>query len=168
MTWEGWMNILALHNQGLSISEIARRTGCTRKTVRKYVRAKQPPGYKTRRELPSMLDPYKPYLRKRMDEGVFNCPKLLDELKSQGYPGHKTIIKDFVRPYRNAQREIATVRFETEPGKQVQFDWAHFGKIFHDGRWSKLYAFMMTMGYSRVIYLEFTVSQDVEHFCSAR
>ena len=158
------MDILALHNQGLSISEIARRTGCTRKTVCKYVRAKQAPGYKSRRELPSILNPYEPYLRKRMDEGVFNCSKLLDELRSQGYPGQKTIIKDFIRPYRIAQREIATVRFETEPGKQVQFDWAHFGKIFHEGHWRKLYAFMMTMGYSRAIYLEFTVSQDIEHF----
>lgn len=56
------------------------------------------------------------------------------------------------------------MRFETEPGQQVQFDWAHFGQIFHEGRWRKLYGFLMTLGYSRAIYLEFTVSMDIEHF----
>lgn len=158
------MDILTLYHRGLSISEIARQTGHTRKTVRKYVRAKQAPGYQARPKRPSILDRYKPYLRKRMAEGVFNCSKLWDEIQSRGYPGGKTILKEFVKPYRDAQQERATVRFETEPGRQAQVDWAHFGMIFHEGSWRKLYAFMMTLGYSRAIYLEFTVSQDTEHF----
>lgn len=160
------MDILTLYRRGLSISEIARRTGYTRKTVRKYVqaKAKQGPTYKRRPKRPSILDPYKPYLYKRMAEGVFNCTKLLDEIRSQGYPARKTILKEFVKPYRDEKKELATVRFETKPGEQAQVDWAHFGKIFQEGRWHKLYAFVMTLGYSRAIYLEFTTSQDTEHF----
>jgi transposase len=158
------MDILTMYRRGLNISEIARRTGHTRKTVRKYVRTKQPPTYKPRPKRPSILDPYKPYLRQRMGEGVFNCSKLWDEIKSQGYPGGKTILKEFVKPYRDARKELATVRFETGPGEQAQIDWAHFGRIFHEGRERKLYAFIMTLGYSRAMYLEFTTSQDTEHF----
>jgi transposase len=164
ITWEGWMDILTLYRKGLSISEISRRTGHTRKTVRKYVQAKKPPTYKPRPKRPSILEPYKPYLRKRMAEGVFNCSKLWDEIRSQGYHGGKTIVKEFVKPYRKSQKELATVRFETGPGEQAQIDWAHFGKIFHEGRWRKLYAFLMTLGYSRAMYLEFTTSKDTEHF----
>lgn len=158
------MDILTMYRRGVSISEIARQTGHTRKTVRKYVHTRQPPAYKPRPKRPSILDPYKPYLRRRMGEGVFNCSKLWDEIKRQGYRGGKTILKEFIKPYRDARKELATVRFETEPGKQAQIDWAHFGEIFHEGRERKLYAFIMTLGYSRAMYLEFTTSQDTEHF----
>jgi transposase len=52
------------------------------------------------------------------------------------------------------------VRFETEPGEQAQVDWAHFGFIVHEGRRRPLYAFLMTLGWSRAMYVEFTVSAD--------
>jgi hypothetical protein len=55
---------------------------------------------------------------------------------------------------------VATVRFETEPGEQAQVDWAHFGFIEHHGRRRRLYAFVMTLGWSRSSYVEFTVSAD--------
>lgn len=35
---EDWMDIRSLHQQVLSVSEIARREGIDRKTVRKYLR----------------------------------------------------------------------------------------------------------------------------------
>jgi transposase len=158
------MDIISLHRQGISIREIARRTGHARKTIRKYLESKAVPRYKARTAKPSILDPYKDYLQRRMAQGVFNCSKLLGEIREKGYPGSLTIIKDYVRPFRQAQRQRATVRFETGPGQQAQVDWAHFGKIWHEGGWRKLYALMVTLGYSRTIYVEFTVSQDLEHF----
>jgi hypothetical protein len=52
------------------------------------------------------------------------------------------------------------VRYETAPGEQAQADWAHFGLIEHRGHQRRLYAFLMTLGWSRTLYLEFTVSAD--------
>jgi hypothetical protein len=52
------------------------------------------------------------------------------------------------------------VRFETLPGEQAQVDWGHFGFIEHHGRRRKLYGFVMTLGWSRASYLEFTISAD--------
>lgn len=75
---EEWMNVKDLHKQGLSISEIARRTGRDWKTVRKYLKEGQPPRAKPRHRGPSKLEPFKEYLLARMGEGVFNCVKLLD------------------------------------------------------------------------------------------
>jgi transposase len=161
---EDWMKLKDLHHQGLSISEIARRTGHDRKTVRKYLKDKQPPQPKARQKKPSKLDPYKPYLLSRMSHGVFNCVKLLGEIQEQGYPGQVSILKDFVRPYRQQQRQLAVVRFETRPGQQAQVDWGHFGQILVEGHWKKLYAFVMTLGYSRMKYVAFTLSCDLEHF----
>jgi transposase len=161
---EDWMDLKDLQKQGLPISQIAQRTGRDRKTVRKYLNANQPPRSAQRKKKPSKLDLFKKYLHSRMGQGVFNCVKLLDELRSRGYTGKVSILKNYVQPYRDSQRELATVRFETNPGEQAQVDWAHFGKILHEEQWRKLYGFMMTMGYSRAVYLEFTASQDTEHF----
>ena len=164
---EDWMDLKDLRNQGLSISEIARRSGHDRKTVRKYLKDNQPPQPKERQKKPSKLDPYKPYLLSRMSQGVFNCVKLLREIQGQGYPGQVSILKDFIHPYRQQQRELAVIRFETRPGQQAQVDWGHFGQVLVEGHWKKLYAFVMTLGYSRMKYLEFTLSCDLEHFLQA-
>ena len=160
---EEWMNLKDLRNQGVSLSEIARRTGRDRKTVRKYLKFSRPPRSRARQKKQSKLDPVKEYVLARLDQGVFNCVKLLDELRNRGYVGQISILKDFVRPLRR-QRERAVLRFETRPGQQAQVDWGHFGQLLVDGQWKKLYAFVMTLGYSRMKYLEFTICPDLEHF----
>lgn len=150
---------------GMSISDIARISGHDRKTIREIVTAEGPrqPAERVRE---SCLDPFKEYLQGRFQHGVFNCAVLLDEIRKQGYPGQVSILRDFVRPFRQARRreQEATVRFETAPGRQAQVDWAHFGTIWHEGRRRKLYVFIYTLGYSRAMYLEFTVSQQMEVF----
>jgi transposase len=152
--------IKTLYQRGLSISEIAEITGHNRRTIRKVVNGPVSPGPQKRQARGSKLDPFVPHLKKRIDEGVLNCNKLLDEIKKQGYTGSKSLLKSFVQPYREARQAQATVRYETEPGEQAQVDWGHFGFIEHNGRRRKLYAFVMTLGWSRASYLEFTVSAD--------
>lgn len=69
-----------------------------------------------------------------------------------------------MEPYRPIVEASATVRFETEPGKQAQVDWADFGHITADGKRQRLYCFIMVLAYSRVLYLEFTTSTDTGTF----
>lgn len=149
-----------LHRRGVTISEIARTTGHDRKTIRSIVNGPVNPPPKKRKKRASILDPFVPYLERRIEEGVLNCNKLLAEIRKQGYEGGKSTLKYFVQPYREARRQEATVRFETLPGEQAQVDWGHFGYIEHQGRRRKLYGFVMTLGWSRASYLEFTVSAD--------
>ena len=42
------------------------------------------------------------------------------------------------------------------PGKQVQVNWGEFFAQLPDGKFKKLYAFIMVLGYSRDYFLEFT------------
>ena len=149
-----------LHRQGVNISDIARWTGHDRKTIRAIVNGALMPTPKQRKAKARKIDPFVPYLEKRMDEGVMNAQKLYQEILSQGYSGKARAVRAFVQPFREVRQREATVRFETEPGQQAQVDWGNFGTIEHHGRKRRLYAFVMTLGWSRAMYLEFTISTD--------
>ena len=57
-----------LRQEGLSISTIARRTGLDQKTVRKYLkRGLTAPSYGPRSPRTQLLDPYRAYLRQRVE-----------------------------------------------------------------------------------------------------
>ena len=64
---EGYMEIRILSRQGKGIKEICRLTGHSRNTVRKYLRSDQAPTYGPRAARGSKLDPYKDYLRERVE-----------------------------------------------------------------------------------------------------
>lgn len=160
---EEMMDIKDLARQGLNISQIAETVGRDRKTVRKYLAGKEPPIYKSRVKKPSKLDPFKPYIHMRIDQGMTNAVKMLLEIKKQGYTGKGTILTDFMRPLRIG-RETAVMRFETDPGKQAQVDWGHCGRVFQENALRPLYCFVMNLSFSRSMYVEFTTRQDTTTF----
>jgi transposase len=161
---EGRFVIHDLYRKGVSISEIARRTGHDRKTIRSVLQQPVVPVPKPARPRPRKIDPFIPYLEQRIADGVLNARKLCRELQARGYPGRETQVRLFLKPYRQARQAAATVRFETPPGQQAQVDWGHFGVIDHYGKRRPLYAFVMALGFSRAMYLEFTVSADSAWF----
>jgi len=58
-----------LREEGMSVSEIARQTGVSRPTVRKYIAAGKPPTYggSSGNGRVSLLEHYKPYIRERIE-----------------------------------------------------------------------------------------------------
>jgi len=73
--------IREMYRKGVSISEIARRTGRDRKTIRQTVSAPDlsPPKH-PRQVKVCKIDPYGPYLEQRMAEGVLNVAVKRDHL----------------------------------------------------------------------------------------
>lgn len=160
---EDFFMIRELKQKGWTISAIARETGFDRKTIRKYLAAETVPQCTKRIKKGSILDPYKPYVLERIKEGTTNCAVLLEEIQKLGYEGKSTILRDFVRPYREAPKKQATVRFETKPGRQAQVDWAErVGEFIVDGIKRPLHAFIMILSYSRKRYIEFTLDMTQE------
>jgi transposase len=164
LTVEEHVVIKELYRRGISISEIARCTGRDRKTIRQRLAAPLLAERAPRAPRACKIDPYVPYLEQRLAEGVLNAHKLFSEIVAQGYPGGESQVKAFVQYRRPARQPEATVRFETAPGQQAQVDWGSFGTIAHEGRHRRLYAFVMTLGWSRVLYLEFTLSMEITWF----
>ncbi|KKG35326.1 resolvase, partial [Methanosarcina mazei] len=157
---EEWLLIRDLYSQGFSISEIAKQTGFDRKTVRKYLRLKTLPEPQKRSGRKSKLDPFKPYIQEKLKEGPYTAARLYREIKEMGFDGGKTIVKDFVQKIRPEQGIPAVLRYETKPGVQAQVDWGELGTVEVDGKVKKLFCFNMILGYSRMRYVEFTLSID--------
>ena len=157
---EEWLLIRDLYSQGFSISKIARKTGYARETVRKYLNKKTAPEPQKRPGRKSKLDLYKPYILEKLNEGPYTASRLYREIKEMGFDGGKTIVKDFVREVRPKQGVPAILRYETKPGVQAQVDWDELGTIEVDGKLKKLFCFNMILGYSRMRYVEFTLSID--------
>ena len=128
------MEIHVLHQQGQSIRRIARDLGVSRNTVRTYLRDRsKEPIYPERQSRPTKLQPYHDYLRTRIEAAKpywIPATVLLRELKSLGYEGGITMLKEHVKQYKPSKPVDPVVRFETLPGEQMQVD---FTTITHYG-----------------------------------
>ena len=153
-----------LHERGISISAIARQMGIDRKTVRKALKEAAEPAAPEKPAAPSLLDPYKGYVRDRLEGADFTVQRLFQDIQAQGYAGSYNLVKRFVAPLREERQRQAEVRFETQPGHQAQVDWAAFGFMTVDGVRKALSCFSMILGFSRYQYLEFTLSRNLASF----
>ncbi len=154
-----------LHRQGLTIQEIARACGHDRKTVRKYLKAGlEPPLYGPRAPRGSLLDPYKDFIREKLEATPRLTAARLDrEIRALGYNGGHTTVKDFVRETRPAPPPIFERRFETAPGKQAQLDFAHFRVTFSDNPDQErvVWLFSLVLGFSRFLFARFVPGQGM-------
>ena len=161
LTVEEQMELVILKKHGEGIRSLTRSTGRSRNTVRRYLRggeaaATRKPGPKR----PEKLDPYKQYIIERMAAAapdVIPATVLFREILGRGYDGGYGRLKLFVRGLVPPALAEPVVRFETEPGHQMQADWATVGKGA-----AKLKVFIATLGWSRMAYVEFCDDEQVE------
>jgi transposase len=159
------MEILVLHRQGKGLREIARETGLSRNTVRRYLRSSEAPRYKPRPRRPAKLDAFKSYVEERLKAAAperIPATVLLSELRERGYAGGYTMLKEFVASLRPEPSPDPVVRFETEPGEQMQVDWAVMGRGAE-----RLVVFVATLGWSRASYVEFVRDERLETLIAA-
>ncbi|HXV41515.1 MAG TPA: IS21 family transposase, partial [Anaerolineae bacterium] len=119
---EDYAVIKALKQRGVYVKDIAAELDIHPKTVSRALKwggAPQRPHQ--RRE--SKLAPYKATVDRLLAEGVWNAVVIYREIQAEGYAGKQTILRDYIAPKRALRQGRATVRFETEPGRQLQSDW---------------------------------------------
>ena len=143
--------------RGVGIREMARDLGCSRNTVRRYLKDPNATRYRGRPPRPVKLDPFKPYLLERVAAATpdwIPAAVLYRELQERGYEGGLTQVKAFLVPHQRKAPE-PVVRFETEPGRQMQADFTTIRR----GR-QRLLAFVASLGYSRASFVRFTDGED--------
>lgn len=161
--WEEWMEVKELRRQGHSIKHICRVTGYSRNTVRKMLR-EAGPIRGARKKHRSKLDEHRSYLKKRYEKTGLSAVRLTEEIREMGFTGSVDIVRRYLRELDSDRFSgRATVRFETPPGEQAQVDWAEVGSFIDEaGRKRKVYAFVMLLCFSRMLYVEFTLRMRIE------
>jgi len=148
--------------QGLTVTQIAAARGLHRHTVtqwlaRAHYRACQ------RRPRASQLDPFKADIVRWLQGHRLSAVQVLQRLREQGYTGGYTIVSDYVRHIR-PHHPPAYLTLAFAPGECAQVDWGSYGTIPVGSTTRKLSFFVMVLCYSRLMYLEFTLTQTLEQF----
>ena len=162
--WERLVLLRHLLDEGLPKTEIAARLGVSRRLIYHWIATGQldqdvaalcaPRG---RRAGPTKLDPYQAIIRERLATyPELSAARLFDEVRAAGYPGGLAQVQVFVRQVRPRPPAEEVVRFETPPGHQAQVDFATFRFP-----WGKRYVFLLVLGYSRLLWLQFYARQTM-------
>jgi transposase len=93
----------------------------------------------------------------------YSAAQIFQRISDQGFDGGYTIVKDFVRKVR-PPRSQAFLTLSFAPGECAQVDWGSYGSVNVGNTRRRLSFFVMVLCYSRMMYVEFTVSQTMEHF----
>jgi transposase len=146
----------------LTIEQIARELHLNARTVARWLAADR---FRQRRTPPraSKLDPFKPQIVRWLQSHPYTAAQVFLRLREEGFNGRTTIVKDFVRQIR-PPRTPAFLTLSFAPGQCAQVDWGQFGSINVGNTRRRLSFFVMVLCYSRMLYVEFTVSETMEHF----
>lgn len=158
LTQEQAVEIRVLARRGVGLREIARQMGCSRNTVRRYLRDTGAARYKPRTARGTKLDPFKEYLKRRVEAARpdwIPATVLLQEIRELGYGGGISQVKVHIATLKPASAPEPVRRFETEPGQQMQADFT----IVRRGS-DPLLALVATMGYSRAAFVRFSQHED--------
>ncbi len=147
--------ILNLHFKGWGKKRIARELGISRNTVKRYIQQKKWAPYRCPNR-PNKLKNLQGWLEKTFLLHKGNSAVVLQELiRQHNIKVHLRTIEKAVKPFRQKlnNEALATIRFETPPGHQLQIDFGSM-KVKIAEELVKIFFFAATLGYSRRQYVQ--------------
>lgn len=161
------------YRDGLSISEIERRTGLTRKTISKWLNAPErtEPKYPRRIAEDTKIAPFAAQLTKALEvdsrrpkRDRRTALKLFKQIQALGFDGDYSRVTEFVRRWREAggqplAKAFVPLRFEL--GEAFQFDWSE-ERLLVGGVWRKILAAHLKLCASRAFVLQAYPTQSHE------
>lgn len=160
-----WVAVHRVYSQTKSKRATASILGIARNTVRRLLAMTEEPVYH-RTEYHSVIDPFKEQIIEwRCEPYCFNGTRIFRELKGRGYDGS---IGPVYRYLKRVDEDVgsrisrkATVRHESPPGDQAQFDWTEY-QLSVGGRQRTVYCFALVLAASRKKAVSFSLKQDAD------
>jgi transposase len=164
IAYETYCQIVQLHHNRLRVSQIARILGLDERTVAYWI---EEGAYRPRQGVKraGKLDTYKPQILRWLEQYPYTGAQLLLRLREEGYEGGKTVVNDYLAKMR-PRKVKAFLTLSFAPGECAQVDWGQYGTVSVGQTRRTLSFFVCVLCYSRMMYVEFTVSQSMEHFLS--
>jgi transposase len=142
---------------GTIAAELGLHHGTVEHAIEEQAQAAPPPRA-------SQLDAYLDFIQQTLREHPrLRATRIWRMLRERGYPGSARQVRRKVAELRPVPRE-AFLRRRTFPGEEAQVDWASFGHVLIGSARRALSAFVMTLSYSRMLFLEFFFDQTLESF----
>jgi transposase len=116
----------------------------------------------------SVVDPYLGFVQQILEQHPrLRATRIYAMIRDRGYMGSVGQLRRAVARLRPQPRE-AFLQLQTFAGEQGQVDWAHFGSVMVGRAKRALSCFVMTLSYSRALYLEFFFDQTMENFLNGQ
>lgn len=143
------------------VGTIASELGLHHETVRGALQAVITPSPTPRAR---RVDPYVEFMRQTLEQYPrLRATRLFQMIQERGFAGSARQVRRKVAEIR-PRRQEAFLRRRVFPGEEAQVDWASFGKVTIGTAQRDLSCFVMTLSYSRTLYLEFSFDQRMESF----
>lgn len=160
--YETYCRIHHLKQKWLTPAQIASELNLNVRTIQKWIdEARFQPRRAPARS--SKLDPFKPLIQRWVENHPYSAQQILQRLREEGFDGGRTIVQEYVRKIR-PRRPPAFLTLSFAPGECAQIDWGEYHSVPVGPTQRKLSFFVMVLCYSRLMYVEFTLSQTMEHF----
>jgi transposase len=157
ISMEKWSMIRILHKEGRGIREIAKFMKLSRNTVKKYLKQEMYTKYEREVKGDKITAPYIDTIQKGLEQGLIGT-RILKEIEKEGYRGSYPTLIRCIQTLKRTIPQKTTVRFETEPGEQGQFDWSPY-KVNISGEKVTVQCFLFLLGYSRKKVISFSRDQ---------
>jgi len=162
ISYEQYCQIKQLQEEGLTAGQISDKMGLASRTARKWMGRnafqQRLPGMR-----PSKLDPFKDEIVAMLERHPYSAVQIFTRISEEGFKGGYTIVKEYVRKIR-PKRQPAYLTLKFAPGECAQVDWGSYKSIAVENTTRRLSFFVMVLCHSRMMYVEFSVSQTMEHF----
>lgn len=165
-----WAEIRRLHEiEQINGSDIAAKLNCSRYSVRRALSTNEPPLRKPATTRSKRIDPFRERIAKILEKYPnLSAVRIREKIAkpdgdSPGYQGGITQLRIYLKSIRSKKQRVYQ-DIQYEQGEAMQIDWGDVGPIRIGNATRKVSVFVAVLGYSKMIYIEFTLSQRKSEF----
>ena len=161
-----WAEIRRLSEmEELSARAIAQKLQCSRRTVVAALALSQPPASKASRRT-RLVDPYVDQIQALLvKHPQLSAVRIHEEISRgpNGFAGSTISLRRYLRTIRPTPGRVYQ-EVHYDPAQAMQIDWGECGRVQVGSTSRKVSVFVAVLCYSRMIYIEFTLSQRKGEF----
>ena len=169
ISMDNWTTIKNLKkiNPTMGTRTIADLVGVSRNTVKKALKEDGAPLKKQGvKKINENIEPFEGFIKESFLKKNLKASRILKDIISKGYKGSQYALYNFIREYLKPIKEDvqgnnkkAFKSYSTDPGVQIQFDWAHY-TVSIDNSLVKIYVHQTILGFSRLKVFVVTLSMN--------